>query len=164
MPNGRARQRREWLLEPSEMPLVHATLQRLVARRGLRPYIGDNIGYLTRDEPRLRTAWMQPPRTFCGCFAGRRAVGITSAGDVKGCLALPDEFVEGNVLEEPLERIWLDADRFSYGRAFDPASLGPGCAECAYGSICRGGCTAASLAFNGKPNQGSYCLRLQGVV
>jgi radical SAM protein with 4Fe4S-binding SPASM domain len=164
MPTGRARVHRECILEPSEMPLVHAILRRLVARRGLRPYITDNIGYLTRDEPLLRTPSMQAPRTFCGCYAGLRAMGITSEGNVKGCLALPDELVEGNVRSEPLERIWLDSERFSYCRAFEAASLAPSCAECAYGTICRGGCTAMSLAATGRPNQGTYCLRLQGVA
>jgi radical SAM protein with 4Fe4S-binding SPASM domain len=164
LPSGRARLHRECVLEPSEMPLLYETLQRLVTRRGLRPYIGDNIGYLTRDEPRLRTPRMQAPRTFCGCFAGLRAIGITSEGNVKGCLALPDDLTEGNVLSEPLEQIWLDNERFSYCRAFEAASLGSACAECAYGSICRGGCTAMSLAATGRPNQGTYCLRLQGVA
>jgi radical SAM protein with 4Fe4S-binding SPASM domain len=163
MPSGRARQHRDLVLRPADMPRVHEALRQLVARRGLRPFITDNIGYLTRDDPILRTPPMHPPRTYCGCFAGLRAIGITSDGGVKGCLALPDELVEGNVRQQPLEEIWLDEGKFSYNRAFDPASLSASCAACAYAQVCRGGCTAMSLAAAERPNQGTYCFRLQGV-
>jgi radical SAM protein with 4Fe4S-binding SPASM domain len=124
--------------------------------------VTDNIGYLTADDPRLRTPAGVPARCWMGCFAGLRAVALTSDGGVKGCLALPDGFREGNVRREPLERIWGDPARFAYNRAFDPARLSGACASCRLGPVCRGGCTALALAVHGVPNRSVHCLRLHG--
>ena len=160
MPRGRAAEGHEIALSPEEMPEVLKVLRRLSTRKKLRPFITDNIGYMTRDDPVLRTPLGVSSRCWLGCFAGLRIAGIASSGDVKGCLALPDDCVEGNVLEEPFETIWNDSGRFAYNRSFDPASLSGDCASCKFGKICRGGCTAASLSVHGKPNISSHCFRL----
>lgn len=163
LPTGRAEGRVDLLPAPDLMPEAHRTLARLAARRGLRPFITDNIGYLTRDDPALRTPAGAPERCWLGCFAGLRTVGVTSDGSVKGCLALPDSLIEGNVRSEPLERIWGDPSRFPYNRAFDPSTLSGPCAECIYGKVCRGGCTATAVAWSGKPGVSTHCFRLHGV-
>jgi radical SAM protein with 4Fe4S-binding SPASM domain len=162
MPRGRAASCRAIALPPEAIPDVLRTVRRLVARPGLRPFISDNIGYLTKDDPVLRTPPRIPTRCWLGCLAGIRALGIMSDGSVKGCLALPDEAIEGNLLEEPLEEIWGDMSRFAYNRAFDPESLGGACATCKLGRICRGGCTAFAIAVHGRPNVSTHCLRLHG--
>ncbi len=164
IPSGRARLYSDLLLAPSDMPEVFEVVRRLIARRGLRPYLTDNLGYMTRDEPQLRTPLMCPTRCWCGCAAGLRALGITSQGDVKGCLSLLDTLVEGNVRREPLDQIWNDPQRFAYNRAYQPAALSEACGQCGVASVCRGGCTSTSVAVTGKPNQGPYCGRLQGVT
>jgi radical SAM protein with 4Fe4S-binding SPASM domain len=164
IPSGRARLLPDIVLRADEMPEVFATLRQLTRRGGLRPYLTDNRGYMTADDPILRTPPMCADRCWCGCFAGLRALGVMSNGGVKGCLSLPDELVEGNVRNEPLEGIWNDPERFAYNRSYQPSSLGPGCRDCGYSAVCRGGCTSASVAATGKPNQGAYCVRLQGVI
>lgn len=162
--SGRARHVPDLVITPAEMPDVLSVIRRLQRRRGLRPYITDSIGYMTRDDPALRSTAMCPERCWCGCFAGLRAVGITSRGDVKGCLSLTDDFVEGNLREESLEAIWGDPRRFVYNRSYHPSALSAGCADCQLSAVCRGGCTSVSVTATGKPNQGPYCLRLQGVT
>lgn len=159
MPSGRAVGRADLTVKPRIMPALYDTLRRLVRRRGLRPFITDNIGYMTTDDPVLRTPPGMPERCWMGCFAGLRTVGITSVGGVKGCLALPDSLLEGNVRHESLGRIWNDPARFSYNRAFEPSRLGGQCASCVYGELCRGGCTALAMAVHGKPNLSTHCRR-----
>ncbi len=164
LPQGRASGQRELVLGAERMPELHRMLRVLHRRRGLRPFITDNIGYCTPDDAELRSTPGLPPRTWIGCTAGLRTIGIRSDGSVKGCLALPDRLIEGNVRTEPLERLWLDPGRFAYSRAFDPRSLGGRCAQCRYGLFCRGGCTAASLAFHATTGISSHCLRRQGAT
>jgi radical SAM protein with 4Fe4S-binding SPASM domain len=163
LPVGRALDRSEIVLEPGLMPEVHATIRRLVARRGLRPFITDNIGYLTKDDPLLRTPPGAPIRVWLGCFAGLRTIGITSDGRVKGCLSLPDSCVEGSVRDEPLARIWNDPDRFAYNRSYDPSCLSGECADCVYARVCRGGCTAMAMIVHGRQGVSTHCLRLHGI-
>jgi len=163
LPKGRAENQNGMAVQPEMMPEIYRAVRRLIARRTLRPYITDNIGYLTPDDPLLRTPPRVAERCWLGCFAGLRNIGITSRGDVKGCLALPDSLIEGNVRDEQLQRIWNDPDRFAYNRAFDPADLSGACAGCPYGAICRGGCIATAMAFHGKPGISTHCLRLHGI-
>ncbi len=160
MPRGRASGCADIALPAEAMPKVMETVRRLIGRRGLRPIITDNIGYFTKDDPKLRT----PPgifkRCWMGCFAGIRAIGIMSDGSVKGCLALPDEMIEGNIRETPLEKIWNDQNKFSYNRAFEESSLSGECSKCTFGRICRGGCTAFALSVHGKTNISTHCFLL----
>jgi len=159
--NGRAKVLPGLTLSREDMPDVFAKIRSLTKRRGLRPYITDNLGYMTPDDPTLRTPPMCPERCWCGCFAGLRALGIQSNGNVKGCLSLPDSMVDGNVRTEPLAQIWADPERFRYNRAFESASLSEDCRACTLANVCRGGCTSASVAATGKPNQGTFCVRSQ---
>ncbi|MBW2262278.1 MAG: radical SAM protein [Deltaproteobacteria bacterium] len=163
LPVGRAQDRSDLVLDPGLMPEVHAVLRRLVERPGLRPFITDNIGYLTKDDPVLRTPPGAPIRVWLGCFAGLRTIGITSDGGVKGCLALPDSCIDGSVRKEPLARIWSDPDRFAYTRSYDPSCLSGACADCVYAKVCRGGCTATAMTVHGRQGVSTHCLRLHGV-
>jgi radical SAM protein with 4Fe4S-binding SPASM domain len=160
MPAGRAAAAADLVLGPEEMGDVHATIRRLQRRRGLRPFVTDNVGYLTADDVALRTPARTPPRCWMGCFAGLRAVAITSDGGVKGCLSLPDDLREGNVRVEPLARIWGDPERFAYNRRFDRSSLWGACATCEAAEPCRGGCTAMAIAAHGRPGRSDRCFRL----
>jgi radical SAM protein with 4Fe4S-binding SPASM domain len=159
MPSGRGADCGEVVLDRDGLVRLHGLLARLRRRRGLRPTVADNIGYGTRDDALMRTAARLAPRCWMGCFAGLRAVAITSDGGVKGCLSLPDSWREGNVRTEPLARIWNDPGRFAWNRAFDVASLSGACAGCPLGPLCRGGCTATALALHGVPGRFDLCLR-----
>lgn len=160
MPSGRAAGRADLVIQKEQMREIYQSLQTLSKRPGLRPFITDNIGYLTPDDPALRTPARMPVRCWLGCFAGLRGVGVMSDGGVKGCLALPDSMREGNLKEESLTQIWQDKTRFAYNRAFDPSHLGGECNGCPYGKICRGGCTAVAMTMHGRPNISTHCLRL----
>lgn len=160
MPAGRAAQVDDLVVEPDEMPKVHRTIRRLIKRKGLRPFVTDNIGYLTSDDPVLRTPPQISPRCWLGCFAGIRAVAITSNGGVKGCLSLPDSLIEGQVRERPLAEIWTDPALFVWNRDFTTDSLSGACKDCRFGRVCRGGCSSMALAVHGVSHRSSHCFRL----
>ena len=164
LPLGRAEEHRHLITPPAMMPDLLRVLRRLARRPGLRPHLTDNIGYGTDDDMELRTIQGGFPRPWLGCCAGLDALGVTSDGRVKGCLALPDTCVEGNVRQESLVAMWNDPDRFSYNRHYTPAQLSGACADCAQAQGCRGGCTATAYAMHGRPGVSTHCFRLHGIA
>lgn len=160
LPIGRAKDNEPLSLPPERMPEFLAVLRRLARRPGLRPHLTDNIGYFTHDDLQLRTIQGGFPRPWLGCRAGIDGVGITSDGRVKGCLALPDSCVEGNVRERSLVEIWNDPNAFAYNRCFMPERISGPCASCKHRLRCRGGCTAAAYAVHGRPSTSSHCFLL----
>jgi radical SAM protein with 4Fe4S-binding SPASM domain len=159
MPTGRARRHTDLILSPEELSGLHDVLRRLIRRRGLRPYVADNIGYLTADDAALRTPQRGSPRCWLGCFAGIRLVAVTSDGGVKPCLSLPDLFIEDNVRRRPLREIWHDPQAFAWNRDFSESDLRGDCVDCEVRRVCRGGCSALSMAHRGEPHGCSICLR-----
>jgi radical SAM protein with 4Fe4S-binding SPASM domain len=93
-----------------------------------------------------------------GCQAGITTLGIQSNGNILGCLALGDNFVEGNIRTRPLDDIWYDDSSFSYARHVKRSDIGNDCRNCAYSSLCRGGCSSVSYAMTGTLHQDPYCL------
>ncbi len=148
------------VLKPCDMPKLLSILRQLALRPKLAPHLSDAIGWWTSDDTRLRSTPGGLARCWLGCFAGIQHMGVTSQGNVKGCLALSDEYVEGNVREQSLSRIWRDDRCFAYNRAYRADSLSGSCANCSQASLCRGGCTASSVAFHGRPGVNENCLRL----
>jgi radical SAM protein with 4Fe4S-binding SPASM domain len=160
LPVGRAAGKAHLAMTPEQIPELYRLLQRMSNRRGLRPHMTDNIGYCTEDDALLRTMQGGYPVIWQGCFAGLLVAGVMSDGSVKGCLALPDSCIEGNVRHEPLATIWKDPHRFAYNRSRDRPALSGACATCPSGAICRGGCTAAALTTHGRPGISTHCFRL----
>jgi radical SAM protein with 4Fe4S-binding SPASM domain len=108
---------------------------------------------------------LPPGCDWRGCTAGLDTLGIQSHGDVKGCLSLPDSFVEGNVLERPIADLWLDPSTFALNRHFRPEMLEGYCATCRHGPACRGGCSDLAQAATGSPYDNPYCFhRLESEV
>jgi radical SAM protein with 4Fe4S-binding SPASM domain len=105
-----------------------------------------------------------PPLTllpiWTGCPAGITTVGIQSDGGIKGCLSLPDEFIEGNIRQRRVSELWNDPAVFSYNRRFKKDDLNNDCGLCKYGKTCRGGCLSVSTSITGKPHSDPYCLYL----
>jgi radical SAM protein with 4Fe4S-binding SPASM domain len=163
LPLGRAEENRHLIAPPAMMPELLRVLRRLARRPGLRPHLTDNIGYCTSDDLELRTIQGGFPRPWLGCRAGLDALGITSDGRVKGCLALPDTCTEDNVRERSLASIWRDPQRFRYNRHYTPEQLSGPCAQCEESQHCRGGCTATAYAMHGRPSTSSHCFRLHGI-
>ena len=94
-----------------------------------------------------------------GCTAGKTTIGITSQGNVVGCLAMGnDRFIEGNLREQRLESIWNDKNAFSYNRKFTKKKLGEYCINCEFGESCKGGCNSVSLSTTNKFHNDPFCF------
>ncbi|MBU0494660.1 MAG: radical SAM protein [Chloroflexi bacterium] len=104
---------------------------------------------------------LPPGCAWTGCTAGLDTLGIQSHGGVKGCLSLPDEFVEGNVRQQPIGELWHDPGAFALNRRFTPALLRGFCADCPHGPTCRGGCSDLAYAVTGSPYDNPYCFYRQ---
>ncbi|MFX0180598.1 MAG: radical SAM protein [Candidatus Hodarchaeota archaeon] len=109
------------------------------------PLIGAHcMGHFSRLIPNLGlTPWI-------GCQAGISVLGIQSNGNIKGCLTLPDEFIEGNIREKNLKEI-LKSLRLKKKK------LNSNCIQCDLVNDCKGGClgTMYALQYIKSP----YCLR-----
>ncbi len=161
MPHGRARLpgHEGFCLRPDELPALEERLVALQARAPFFVQVADNIGYMGRHEPRLRSGRVLAERCFLGCPAGLEVVGITSDGTVRGCLSFPAGAAdEGNLRDRRLADLWNDPRAFAYNRAFTPAALGPGCRDCAFGSLCRGGCQSLCRATTGVFHHNAHCI------
>ena len=109
----------------------------------------DGTGYFFENDE-YRAPWY-------GCPAGIVSVGITSDGKVKGCLSLPDEFIEGDLRKRSLWNIWFDKEAFKHNRNFSVTDLGSYCRECEKGEQCRGGCCAISYGSTKEIHNDPYC-------
>jgi radical SAM protein with 4Fe4S-binding SPASM domain len=113
------------------------------------------IGYNSQVLPNITLS----PR-WAGCQAGLTVLGIQSDGGVKGCLALSNSFVEGNIRARRLIEIWNDPQFCSYTRQFTPEDLNGDCKKCKFGKGCKGGCNAVSTSLTDKPHADPFCLYL----
>ncbi|KYK24463.1 hypothetical protein AYK24_06150 [Thermoplasmatales archaeon SG8-52-4] len=95
-----------------------------------------------------------------GCQAGISTIGIQSNGDIKGCLSLPSEFIEGNIRKNTIKELWKNPSFCSYNRDFKISDLKNNCIGCKYGKKCRGGCLGVSIGITGKSNGDPYCFKL----
>jgi radical SAM protein with 4Fe4S-binding SPASM domain len=158
MPLGRLIARRaDYMLTAEDIRPLEDRLAALVDKGGVRMMVGDNIGYYGPREPKLRGAATGREAFFTGCSAGLRIVGIRSNGDVKGCPSHPAALAVGNLRREPFARIWGDASRFAYNTAFREEELTGGCRGCAFGRICRAGCTTMAYALTGTKYDNPLC-------
>lgn len=115
--------------------------------------VGENIGYygckglaLNDNMPHL------------GCYAGVRVAGIESNGNVKGCLSMQEQFVEGNIRESSFTEIWNNPKGFAYNRKFTRDTASGVCHECKYLPLCRGGCATTSVSASGNRADNPYCI------
>lgn len=99
-----------------------------------------DIGYYSESFSNISEDWK-------GCLAGLETMGIQSNGNVKGCLALPDSFIEGNIRETSIVTLWNDPDKFKYSRNFSKENLPLQCKFCIKSELCRGGCTDFSYSL-----------------
>jgi radical SAM protein with 4Fe4S-binding SPASM domain len=157
MPHGRARAQHDFCLLPAELPMLEQIILALGAQERIRILVGDNIGYMSRNEPQLRGLSGLGTRFWTGCQAGLSVVGITSDGHVRGCLSQPATLNEGNLLERSLSDIWHDPNSFRYNRRFSATELSGGCHGCAFDNICRGGCHSLAMATSGTVSYNPLC-------
>jgi radical SAM protein with 4Fe4S-binding SPASM domain len=161
MPAGRCAERRELVPAADELPELVRFVLAARARGALPLYLADNVGWMTPDEPLLRSAARPPDRFFAGCQAGLGVLGLTSDGTVRGCLSLPPEFDEGNLRQRSLASIWHDPAAFPYNRRFREDELTGACARCPFARVCRGGCRSVAWATGRTVHENGYCLRLR---
>lgn len=112
-----------------------------------------NFGFHSKVIPNLSTypEWK-------GCYAGKTVLGIQSNGNIKGCLALSDDYIEGNIKKRSIKEIWNDPNAFAYNRKFKVEDLGENCQQCKYGKECKGGCTTRSTCMTGIPHNDPCCF------
>ncbi len=152
-PLGRARACAELKLSPEQymqLGYILHTCVPLAAQDGFRIDPADSLGYGTELDTR-ESPWL-------GCPAGLVSCGLTSDGKIKGCLSMPDGFVEGDLRQNDLWDIWFHPEAFAYNRRFSLENLGPACCGCDRADLCKGGCSSMSVgaagAFHGDP----YCF------
>jgi radical SAM protein with 4Fe4S-binding SPASM domain len=114
---------------------------------------GENIGYYGCQGMALRQG-----DPYLGCYAGTRVLGIESDGTIKGCLSMPEEFVEGNVRDSSLTEIWNNPEGFAYNRKFTRDTATGACHDCTYLPLCRGGCTTTSWSATGERANNPFCI------
>jgi radical SAM protein with 4Fe4S-binding SPASM domain len=112
-----------------------------------------NFGFHSKIIPNLSTYinWNR-------CYAGSTVLGIQSNGNIKGCLALSDEFIEGNIRNGAIDKIFSDPNSFSYNKNFSPKDLGENCRKCKYAISCQGGCTTRSVSITGSLHNDPFCF------
>ena len=112
-----------------------------------------NLGFYSKFLPALG-----PFSVWKGCWAGKTVLGIQSDGNVKGCLALSDDFIEDNIRNKSIINIWNDLCSFAYNRKFKKTDLGDNCKSCRYGEICKGGCLTRSNSETSILHNDPYCF------
>jgi radical SAM protein with 4Fe4S-binding SPASM domain len=159
--DGRALDHGELLaLDPGDVERVIAAL--IAAARGgqvVAP-MHCSVGWLTEEEPVLRDRAGTRALVWSGAQAGLRTLAIDARGGVRACACLPDAFVAGSLLEDPLAAIWRDDDRFAWARRWDRSVLSGDCAACALGDVCRAGCPSVAWTATGSIGANPYCLRI----
>lgn len=113
-----------------------------------------DMGYHSGVLPNLQV------REWHGCQAGVTTLGIQSNGNILGCLALGDDFIEGNIRKTPLDEIWYDDNSFSFARHVKKTEINGDCRGCIYSNSCKGGCSSVSYSLTGGLHRDPYCLHL----
>jgi radical SAM protein with 4Fe4S-binding SPASM domain len=146
---------KKWLISKEEfyaLGLFIASLQKKYTKKEL-PVIGAHCcGYNSQYIPSVGLA-----PSWNGCQAGISILSVKSNGDIIGCLATPDEYIEGNIRKRSIVDIWNDSNTFAYNRRFKIPDLGPNCQNCKHKEKCKGGCMGMSVALTKKPHNDPYC-------
>jgi radical SAM protein with 4Fe4S-binding SPASM domain len=139
--------RRKYALSPREfysVGLFIASLRNRYSSKDLPVAGAHDFGYYSSIMPNVQL------QEWRGCQAGITNLGIQSDGNIKGCLALPDGFVEGNIREKSIVDIWNDPKSFPYNRGFRRDLLSGFCRRCRHSTVCKGGCMSVAFNFNNK--------------
>ncbi|UCD95057.1 MAG: radical SAM protein [Candidatus Zixiibacteriota bacterium] len=150
---GRMQEHRNLVLTLDNLPMLIDTMLEIKEEGKILLDVGENIGYYGCKGYKL---WDDMP--YFGCYAGTRIAGIESNGTVKGCLSMPEDFVEGNIRDSSFTEIWNNPDGFAYNRKFTRESAEGICHDCKYLPLCRGGCTTTSFSASGCVANNPYCI------
>jgi radical SAM protein with 4Fe4S-binding SPASM domain len=160
---GRMRDHQDLVLTLDNYPRFIDVILDMQQMDGIFVDVGENIGYYGCKGTKLRNGGI-----YMGCYAGTFVAGIESNGNIKGCLSMPEEYVEGNIRDSSFTEIWNRADGFSYNRQFTRMTAEGECRDCKYLILCRGGCANTSISATGKRADNPYCIyrieRQQGII
>jgi radical SAM protein with 4Fe4S-binding SPASM domain len=158
---GRAAERRgELTPDPLDLEEIVRVLLLAAQEKQVTAPLHCTVGYLTPEEPVLRNRERAGTPVWQGCDAARRTLAVTPLGGVKGCTALPDEFVVASLRDRTLADIWADDDCFPYARRWSRTMLADLCAACRFGDACRAGCPAVAYGVAGAIGANPFCLRI----
>ena len=148
------------MLPRRRLPELATVLARLSGDPDLPPVVHSTIGYLSREEPILRTSGRLDPQTFWrGAPCGRSTLGVAPDGGIKGCSNQRGApFEVGNLRDEPLRAIWQDRARWFWVDPA-PALAGGSCGDCSLKADCGGGCPCVAHAVTGRIFDNPYCVR-----
>lgn len=152
------------MLPVARLPELAAFLARASRHPILPPLVHHTIGWMSRDEPRLRGSGRAAPApgklvAWKGSPCGRTVIGIEPDGGVKGCPnQVGDPFLVGNVRDEPLDAIYGDRPRWHWLHP-TPDQMGGPCAGCALAAHCKGGCPCVAYETSGRLFDNPYCIR-----
>jgi len=144
---------REMVLSLDKYPVLVDKILEYQKKEGIHIDIGENVGYFGCKGTELMGG-----QAYFGCYAGTRVAGIESNGDIKGCLSMPEEFVEGNIRDGGFARVWNNPDGFAYNRKFTRETADGACRECDFLPLCRGGCATTSWAATKSRANNPYCI------
>jgi len=152
-PMGRMKHQKDLVINDNEH---HALAEFVSETREMISWMNvaaaDCIGYYGALEERLRDS------EWNGCGAGISGIGISSNGDIMGCLSLQAKnLVEGNIRKKALQQIWDNPVGFAYNRNFKAEDLRGECFGCEHGEKCRGGCQSQSFAHFGELHNAPLC-------
>ncbi|MEZ4250576.1 MAG: radical SAM protein [Polyangiales bacterium] len=161
VPMGRAADRPELLLQPSDLlelyPLLVWIKREKLVPRGIRLFPGNNIGYFGPYEAALRfggaagTHWRS-------CAAGTSCLGLEADGKLKGCPSLPSErYTGGYVRQTPIAELVGSEPVAHLGRRTKDDLWGY-CGTCYYADVCRAGCSWTGHVLMGRPGNNPYCI------
>lgn len=161
-PLGRAADRTAMILQPWDLIDLLPRIARIKERAvldGIRILPGNNLGYFGPEESLLRSADPTKQKDhWAGCQAGRFVMGIESDGAVKGCPSLQTSaYVGGRVRERSVASIWEEAPELAFTRKRTVEDLWGYCRTCAFGSVCKGGCSFTAHSLFGRPGNNPLC-------
>lgn len=161
VPPGNSPEAQSERLLPEQLPELDALIRRTDRSGKLPCHAAHSFGYFGRHELEVRRQGTTGPRVWHGCHAGLDSVGITSDGDILGCLSLLTcgaQFVEGNIADRSLAEIWNDPEGFAYTRQFDTSQRSGGCGECHLLDSCRSGCICLLASMDPQLRDNPLCL------
>ncbi|MBU0755914.1 MAG: radical SAM protein [Planctomycetes bacterium] len=150
---GRMREHSDFALEAKDLLQLAAFIAQVRRSGRIQVDTGENIGYYGAHEGELRDG------PYLGCYAGCRVVGVESNGNIKGCLSLSEDYVEGNIRDRSFGEIWEDPEGFAYNRQWHPEKAEGGCRDCDFLKLCRCGCANTAIGATGSRYDNPYCLR-----
>jgi radical SAM protein with 4Fe4S-binding SPASM domain len=140
-----------YTIPPADLIILIKYISDYNRHKELTVAAGCDIGYYAEEEYLRREPWR-------GCISGIWTAALESCGNVKPCLCLPDEFIEGNVKETSLSSIWSSADSFSSSRHFNPEYMSGYCRVCQNSYTCGCGCIGSAFASTGSRYDNIYCF------